>query len=78
MGVPAEPKAFVPLLPYQREDVECDARFRWCCWSRQTGKSFTKSLRRILRGLERGRTARALETTPCGSTTDAPIGTVPR
>ncbi len=56
MGVPAEPKAFVPLLPYQREDVECEARFRWCCWSRQTGKSFTKSLRRILRGLKRGRT----------------------
>ena len=55
-AVPAEPKAFVPLLPYQREDVECEARFRWCCWSRQTGKSFTKSLRRILRGLRRGRT----------------------
>jgi len=53
---PARPKPIVPLLEYQREDVECDARFRWNCWARQTGKSFTKSLRRILRGLSRRRT----------------------
>ena len=53
---PAEVRPFVPLLPYQRKDVESDARFRWCCWARQTGKSFTKSLRRLLRGLKRGRT----------------------
>ncbi len=53
---PARPESFVPLLDYQREDVESEARFRWNCWSRQTGKSFTKSLRRILRGLERRRT----------------------
>ena len=53
---PARPKAMVPLLEYQREDVECEARFRWNCWARQTGKSFTKSLRRILRGLRRRRT----------------------
>jgi len=53
--VPAVPKPIVPLLPYQREDVESDDRFRWNCWSRQTGKSFTKSLRRVLRGLARGR-----------------------
>lgn len=53
---PAQPKAIIPLLPYQQEDVESEARFRWNCWSRQTGKSFTKSLRRILRGLKRGRT----------------------
>jgi len=53
---PAQPKAIIPLLPYQREDVESEARFRWNCWSRQTGKSFTKSLRRILRGLSRRRT----------------------
>ena len=46
---------FVPLLPYQSEDVESDARLRWCCWSRQSGKSFTKSLRRLLRGLKRRR-----------------------
>lgn len=45
----------IPLLPYQREDVESAARFNWCCWSRQIGKSFTKSLRRILRGLARRR-----------------------
>ena len=61
MSAPVQSEAatcrpFVPLLPYQREDVECDARLRWCCWSRQTGKSFTKSLRRILRGLTRRRT----------------------
>ncbi len=53
---PAKPKPFFPLLDYQRRDVECEGRFRWNCWARQTGKSFTKSLRRILRGLERGRT----------------------
>ncbi|MFQ5590168.1 MAG: terminase large subunit domain-containing protein [Phycisphaerae bacterium] len=52
---PARVKPFVPLLGYQREDVESEARFRWNCWSRQTGKSFTKSLRRILRGLRRRR-----------------------
>jgi len=49
-------KPFLPLLDYQREDLESGARFRWCCWARQTGKSFTKSLRRLLRGLERRRT----------------------
>ncbi len=53
---PARPRAIIPLLDYQREDVESDARFRWNCWARQTGKSFTKSLRRILRGLARRRT----------------------
>ncbi len=53
---PARPAPVVPLLPYQREDVESEARFRWNCWARQTGKSFTKSLRRVLRGLSRGRT----------------------
>jgi len=54
--VPASARPFVPLLPYQREDVDSEARFRWCCWSRQTGKSFTKALRRLLRGLKRRRT----------------------
>ncbi|MCC7292243.1 MAG: hypothetical protein IT449_09310 [Phycisphaerales bacterium] len=54
-SIPAEPRTMVPLLPYQREDVESPARFRWNCWARQTGKSFTKSLRRVLRGLVRGR-----------------------
>ncbi|MHC4092800.1 MAG: terminase large subunit domain-containing protein, partial [Planctomycetota bacterium] len=53
--MPGQARAFVPLLPYQRQDVESDDRFRWCCWARQTGKSFTKSLRRLLRGLQRGR-----------------------
>jgi phage FluMu gp28-like protein len=53
---PARVKPIVPLLAYQREDVESEARFRWNCWARQTGKSFTKSLRRILRGMARRRT----------------------
>jgi phage FluMu gp28-like protein len=53
--LPATVKPFVPLLPYQQEDVEADDRFRWACWARQTGKSFTKSLRRLLRGLKRQR-----------------------
>lgn len=51
----AQVRPIVPLLGYQRDDVESPARFRWNCWSRQTGKSFTKSLRRVLRGLARGR-----------------------
>lgn len=46
----------IPLLEYQKQDLESPARLRWCCWSRQSGKSFTKSLRRLLRGLRRRRT----------------------
>ncbi|MEP0844832.1 MAG: hypothetical protein HRF43_19195, partial [Phycisphaerae bacterium] len=53
MSASVEP--VIPLLAYQRADVESEARFRWCCWSRQTGKSFTKSLRRLLRGMLRRR-----------------------
>lgn len=53
--VPDPPAGVIPLLDYQREDVASPARFRWNCWSRQVGKSFTKSLRRLLRGLARGR-----------------------
>jgi phage FluMu gp28-like protein len=45
----------VPLLPYQHADVYARDRFRWNCWARQTGKSFTKALRRIIRGLHRRR-----------------------
>jgi phage FluMu gp28-like protein len=45
----------VGLLPYQRAAVSSEARFTWNCWARQTGKSFTFSLRRVLRGLERRR-----------------------
>ncbi len=54
-GEPAAARPIIHLLPYQQQDVESDARFRWNCWARQTGKSFTKSLRRILRGLKRRR-----------------------
>lgn len=56
LATAAQPKPIVDLLPYQMEDVASDERFRWNCWARQTGKSFTKSLRRILRGLARRRT----------------------
>ncbi len=52
-GVVATP--FVKLLPYQRAAVWSDARFTWNCWARQTGKSYTFSLRRVLRGLARRR-----------------------
>ncbi len=52
---PSIPQGVIELLPYQRADLESEDRFRWCCWSRQTGKSFTKSLRRLLRGLHRRR-----------------------
>lgn len=48
-------RPIVKLLPYQKADVESDARFTWSCWSRQVGKSFSKSLRRILRGIQRRR-----------------------
>ncbi len=48
--------AIIPLTSYQRADVESPARFQWDCWARQTGKSFTKALRRLLRGLARRRT----------------------
>jgi len=57
-SMPSQPvcvRPIIPLLGYQREDLESCARFRWNCWARQTGKSFTKSLRRILRGLDRRR-----------------------
>lgn len=52
---PARVRPTVSLLDYQQEDVEAGDRFRWNCWARQTGKSFTKSLRRVLRGLQRER-----------------------
>jgi len=45
----------INLLPYQKTAVENPARFTWNCWARQTGKSFTFSLRRVLRGLARRR-----------------------
>jgi len=43
------------LYDYQKRVVARAARFTWNCWSRQTGKSFTFALRRILRGMERGK-----------------------
>ncbi len=43
------------LLAYQKRAVQCAARFTWNCWARQTGKSFTFSLRCVLRGLLRRR-----------------------
>ncbi|MBX3395957.1 MAG: terminase family protein [Phycisphaerae bacterium] len=48
-------ESLVPLLPYQRAAIENPARFTWNCWSRQSGKSFTFSLRRVIRGLIRRR-----------------------
>jgi phage FluMu gp28-like protein len=48
-------RTLVSLLPYQRQALLTDERFTWNCWSRQTGKSFTFSLRRLLRGLHRRR-----------------------
>jgi phage FluMu gp28-like protein len=40
---------------YQRAAISVAARFTWNNWSRQTGKSFTFSLRRLIRGLLRRR-----------------------
>ena len=39
------------LYAYQKRHVENPARFTWCNWSRQIGKSHASSLRRILRGM---------------------------
>lgn len=52
---PAKPRALVPLLPYQARFVSSPARFVWRNWSRQTGKSFAMSLRRVRAALERKR-----------------------
>lgn len=43
------------MLPYQRADIMSLERFRWSNWSRQTGKSFSKSFRRLMRGIVRRR-----------------------
>lgn len=43
------------LLPYQLRALRRTERFTWNNWSRQVGKSFTFSLRRVLRGLWRRR-----------------------
>lgn len=43
------------LLPYQHRAVCRPDRFTWNNWSRQTGKSFTFTLRRLIRGLHRRR-----------------------
>lgn len=43
------------MLPYQREDILANDRFRWNCWSRQVGKSFGKGFRRLVRGMARRR-----------------------
>jgi len=48
-------KPIIELLPYQKAAVEETSRFCWFNWSRQVGKSFGLSLRRVLRGLERRR-----------------------
>jgi len=45
----------VELLDYQKRAVQSSARFTWNNWSRQTGKSFSFGLKRMLRGIERRR-----------------------
>lgn len=44
----------VSLFPYQREAVTDDARFCVHCWSRQTGKDFSISLKHVRRRLRLG------------------------
>ena len=51
-----QPNPPVSLLPYQEDMVRSGKRFHWNCWSRQSGKSFTSALRRIVRGMKRHRT----------------------
>lgn len=45
----------VKLYPFQQRLVESPSRFTWSCWSRQVGKSFATSLRRVIRGGTTGR-----------------------
>jgi phage FluMu gp28-like protein len=45
----------IELLDYQYDLVTSESRFTWNCWARQTGKSFSLSLRRLLRGIARRR-----------------------
>jgi phage FluMu gp28-like protein len=45
----------VKLQPYQMRLLLSEDRFTWNCWARQTGKSFTLSLRRLYRALHRGK-----------------------
>ncbi len=54
--LPAVGGSMIHLLEYQRRIVASNSRFTWSCWGRQTGKSFTLSLRRVMRGMVRGRT----------------------
>lgn len=49
------PAALVPLYDFQKRAIANPARFTFNNWSRQTGKSFTFSLRRLLRGIARNR-----------------------
>lgn len=53
--VTATAEPIVPLLDYQRRAVESAARFTWNNWSRQIGKSFAFSLKRLLRAVRTGR-----------------------
>lgn len=41
----------IEFLPYQKADIESSSRFTWSCWSRQVGKSFGKSFKRLTRAL---------------------------
>ncbi len=52
----AETANALGMPAFQRAALECPARFTWNNWSRQTGKSYALSLRRLLRGLIRRRT----------------------
>jgi len=60
MATPALPcdaagRPVIDLLPYQQAAMAQTARFTWNCWARQTGKSYTFGLRRLLRGMKRRR-----------------------
>src|SRR5437588_547623 len=44
------------LQAYQRRMVLAPRRMTWSNWARQAGKSFAFTLRRLLRGMCRGRT----------------------
>lgn len=50
------PGPVLGMPSYQRSALRNPARFTWNNWSRQTGKSFVFSLRRLVRGLLRRRT----------------------
>jgi phage FluMu gp28-like protein len=53
--VDANEKPIIPTYRYQKKVLMCEKQFQIWLWSRQTGKSFSMSLKAVIRALETGR-----------------------